>query len=167
MHKVGVKAIVFANTPENQRLSKSVFKVTRIIDIVDYVRTGKEMVSVTTPGTSSVRSRSTSTWRHLWRGTQWAALAWQSLETAATLELHLPPQGWLKGFWGQFQFYGLLNARNISLNLLKQFYDPNLSISVIAFTSLLGWSPIFESVSKLEGFMFTRTLSHIQGTAPE
>ena len=35
MHKVGVKAIVFANTPENQRLSKSVFKVRRIIDIVD------------------------------------------------------------------------------------------------------------------------------------
>ena len=41
MHKVGVKAITFANTPENQRVSKSVFKVKRIIDIVD-----KKLLSV-------------------------------------------------------------------------------------------------------------------------
>ena len=37
MHKSGVKAIVLANTPENQRISKSVFKVTRIIDKVDNI----------------------------------------------------------------------------------------------------------------------------------
>ena len=105
---------------------------------------------VTNPDASSVRSRSTSTWLHLWRGTQWAALVWQSLETAATRELHLPPQGWLKGFWwSQFQSSGLVNARNISPDLLKQFYDPNLylSISVIAFASLLGWSPLVEWVN--------------------
>ena len=35
LHKAGVKAITFANTPENQRVSKSVFKVKRIIDLVD------------------------------------------------------------------------------------------------------------------------------------
>ena len=36
VHEVGVKAIVFANTPENQRVTNSVFKVTRIIEIVDH-----------------------------------------------------------------------------------------------------------------------------------
>ena len=34
MYKVGIKATVLANTPENHRVSNSVFKVTRIIELV-------------------------------------------------------------------------------------------------------------------------------------